>query len=84
MPELVGEMRDDIRSAPFTREIVALSKRIMYNPGPIPFFCYYHEDQADLLAKLKVCEHYSGIYDAWRNDMPRWNFTEDFAEYFLG
>lgn len=28
MPELINEMRTDLRSRPFTREIIALSKRV--------------------------------------------------------
>ncbi|HEX7823142.1 MAG TPA: hypothetical protein VF463_21315 [Sphingobium sp.] len=84
MPELIEEMRTDLRSKPFTREIIALSKRMSYNPGPIPFFSYYHEDHDELLAKLQICEHYGAIYDVRRNQVPRWNLTEDFAEYLLG
>lgn len=84
IPELVAEMRTDIQPAPFTREFVVLSRRLVYNPGPVPFFCYYHEDHGELLARLQVFEHYGAIYDVRRNDVPRWNFTEEFAEYLLG
>jgi hypothetical protein len=84
LPGLIAEMRTDLRSKPLTREIIALSKRVGYNPGPIPFFCYYYEEHDALLAQLQICEHYEAIYDARRNDVPRWNFTEDFAEYLLG
>lgn len=84
MPKLIEEMRTDLRSKPFTREIIALSKGASYNPGPIPLFCYRHEDHDELLAKLQICEHYGAIYDVRRNQVPRWNFSEDFAEYLLG
>lgn len=84
MPELIEEMRTDLRLQPFTRELIALSKRHMYNAGDTPFFAYYHEDHPDLLAKLQICEHYGAIYDVRYNQVPRWNFTEDFAEYLLG
>lgn len=84
LPALIDEMRTDLQSKPFTREIIALSKRVTYNPGSIPLFCYFHEDHDDLLAKLQICEHYGAIYDVRRNDVPRWNFSEDFAEYLLG
>ena len=77
-------MRTDLRSHPFTREMIALSNRVSYNAGDIPFFCYYHEDHDDLLAKLQICEHYNAIYDVRRNQVPRWNISEDFAEYLLG
>lgn len=84
VPELIAEMRADIREHPFTREIIALSKRVLYNPGDIPYFVYYFETHDELLGKLQVCEHYGAIYDVRRNDIPRYNFTEDFAEYLLG
>ena len=84
MPELIQEMRTDLRTKPFTREIIALSKRLSYNPGPIPFFTYYHEEHDELLGKLQICEHYGAIYDVRRNQVPRWNLREDFAEYLLG
>ncbi|WP_148640104.1 hypothetical protein [Aureimonas sp. AU20] len=84
MPELIGERRTDIHSEPLTREIIALYKYMIYNPGLIPFFCYYYEDHDELLAKLQIFENYGAIYDVRRNDVPRWNFSEDFAEYLLG
>lgn len=84
MPELIEEMRTDLRSKPFTREIIALSKGVSYNAGPIPFFTFYLEEHDELMAKLQVCEHYGAIYDVRRNQVPRWNLAEDFAEYSLG
>lgn len=84
MPELIEEMRADLRAHPFTREFIALSKRVSYWSGEIPHFTYFFEEHEELLAKLQVCEHYGAIYDVRRNDVPRWNFTEDFAEYLLG
>lgn len=84
MPELIEEMRIDLRSKPLTREIIVLSKGVMYTPGAMPFFVYYHEDHSELLAKLQICEHYGAIYDVRMNQVPRWNFGEDFAEYLLG
>lgn len=65
-------------------EVPTLSKRVSYNPGPIPFFSYFHDDHEELLAKLQICEHYGAIYDVRRNDVPRWNLDENFAEYPLG
>lgn len=84
MPTLIDEMREDLSAKPFTREIIAISKRVSYNYGQIPCFTYYHEDHDELLAKLQICEHYRAIYDVRRNDVPRWNFEEDFVEYLLG
>jgi hypothetical protein len=77
-------MRTDLKRKPFTREIVALSRAAMYNPGPIPFFAYYYDDHDELLAKLQIMENYGAIVDARRNSVPRYNFTEDFADFLLG
>lgn len=84
LPELIEEMRTDLRSKPFTREIIALSKGVSYNAGPIPFFTFYLEEHDELMAKLQVREHFGAIYDVRRNQVPRWNLAEDFAEYSLG
>lgn len=84
MPDLIEEMRTDLRSHPLTREIIVLSQSVVYFPGDVPFFVYYHEDHDELLAKLQICEHYDAIYDVSYNDVPRWNLREDFAEYLLG
>lgn len=84
LPELLEEMRTDLRSKPFTREIIVLSKGVSYNAGPIPFFTFYLEEHDELMAKLQVCEHYGAIYDVRRNQVPRWNLAEDFVEYSLG
>jgi hypothetical protein len=84
LPELLAEMRADLKLKPFTREFIVLSRKVTYNPGPIPYFTYYLEDHDELLAKLQICEHFDAIYDAQRNNVPRWNFSEDFADYLLG
>lgn len=84
MPELIGEMRTDLRAKPFTREIIALSKQVIYNSGPVPIFAYYYQEHDQLLAKLQICEHYGAVYGVRRDQLRRWNFSEDFAEYLLG
>jgi len=84
LPELLAEMRTDLKNKPFTREFVVLSRAVMYNPGPVPFFTYFLDDHEELLAKLQICEHWGAIYDVKRNSVPRWNFTEDFVDYLLG
>ncbi len=83
IPDLLAEMRADLKLKPFTRELIALSRKVSYNPGSIPYFTYYIEDHEELLAKLKICEHFDAIYDTKRNSVPRWIFSEDFAEYLI-
>lgn len=84
LPHLVAEMREDIKKSPFTREIIALYKMQRYIPGETPFFEYYFDAHADLLGKLKVMENYGALVNIKFNNVPRFEFTEDFAEYLLG
>lgn len=81
MPELVAEMRDDIGSNPFTRELIAFGKNGIYGGQDRPFFIYYYEDHDELLGKLNVMENYDALVDIAFNDIYRYEMTEDFAEY---
>jgi hypothetical protein len=83
MPELIAEMRADLRKQRFTREFVALSRKWSYNPGRTPYFSYFFEDHSELLGKLQICVHYRAIYDVKYNQVDRFNFAEDFVEYLL-
>lgn len=84
VPDLIAEMRADLKEKPFTREFIVLSRKVMYNPGPTPYFAYYLEDHPEILGKLQICEHFGAIYDVRYNDVPRYNFSEEFADYLLG
>lgn len=81
VPDLVAEMRDDLGKNPFTRELIAFSKRWSYGGQDRPFFSYFHEDHDELLGKLKVMENYGAVVDIKFNDVYRYEMTEDFVEY---
>jgi hypothetical protein len=83
MPELIAEMRADLREQRFTREFVVLSNGWSYNSGRTPHFSYFFEDHPELLGKLQICVHYRAIYDVKHNQVDRFNFSEDFTEYLL-
>jgi hypothetical protein len=83
MPELIAEMRADLRQKRFTREFVVLSNNWSYNSGRVPHFSYFFEDHPELLGKLQICVHYRAIYDVKFNDVVRYNFSEDFVDYLL-
>lgn len=83
LPDLLSEMRADLRGSPFTREFIALSKRWSYSGQERPFFMYYYEEHSDLLAKLQVCERYFAIRETTHNNVFRYEFEEDFVEYLL-
>lgn len=85
MPELVAEMREDLKQAPFTRQfIVMASRRMGFNGSDTPLFTYYGEEHDALLGKLEIMTNYGAISDATINRVPRYRFSEDFAEYLLG
>lgn len=81
VPDLVAEMRDDIESSPFTRELIALSKKWSYGGQERPYFTYFHEDHDELLGKLNVMANYGALTDVSFNDVCRYEMTEDFVEY---
>jgi hypothetical protein len=83
MPELISEMRKDLRKYPFTREIIVLSKKWSYNGSGKMIFTYFFEDHEHLREKMKVCENYNALLNIKHNNTERYEFTENFAEYLL-
>lgn len=84
MPSLFSEMRDDIAGSPFTREFIIGSKNWSYNGDPEnPIFSYHFEDHDNLKPMLKVLQNYGAIIETTCNNVDRFEFTEDFAEYLL-
>lgn len=81
VPDLVAEMRADLASSPFTRELIASSKKWSYGGQDRPYFTYYHEDHDELLGKLNVMANYGALVDAKFNDVYRYEMTEDFVEF---
>lgn len=81
VPDLIAEMREDIGNNPFTRELIASSKKWSYGGQEHPLFIYYHEDHDELLGKLNVMANYGALVDIKYNDMYRYEMTEDFIEY---
>lgn len=84
MPKLVAKMRNDLASVPFTREFIIGSKKWLYNGDPEnPIFSYYFEDHDNLKPMLKMMQNYDAIIETTYNNVDRFEFTEDFAEYLL-
>lgn len=83
-PKLVAEMREDLTGQPLVREFILLSKRVIYNAGSTPFFVYFYEDHDHLDSLMTIMGHASAIYDIAYNNVPRYNFTEEFVSYLVG
>ena len=83
-PQLLAEMREDLTKRPLVRQFILLSKKVTYTPGPTPFFVYYYEDHEYLPSLMTIMEHAEAIYDIAFNNVPRYNFTEEFVSYLIG
>ena len=44
-------------------------------------FSYFFEDHEHLREKIKLCENYGAVVNITINNVDRYEFTEDFAEY---
>jgi hypothetical protein len=83
-PKLVAEMRADLRESPLIRELIVLSRAVSYCPGATPFFAYYYEDHQFLASLITIMQHAGAIYDVAFNNVPRYNFTEEFVSFLIG
>lgn len=81
IPELISEMRQDVKASPFTREFVCLKKTVTFAYPQTPLFTYYFEDHPSLLGKLQVMENFGAIYDSAVNNVPRFRFEEEFVAF---
>ncbi|MEQ8896319.1 MAG: hypothetical protein RID23_04450 [Roseovarius sp.] len=81
VPELVAEMRNDLKDYPFTREFIVSRKKWTYNGQERPYFTYFHEDHEELLGKLNVMVNYGALTETTFNDVFRYEMTEDFVDY---
>jgi hypothetical protein len=82
-PNLIAEMREDLKGKPLVRQFILLRRKVMYNPGPVPFFVYYYDDHQYLGSLMTILEHARAIYEITFNDVPRYNFTEEFVSYLI-
>lgn len=83
-PQLISEMREDLTAKPLVREIILLSKQVIYNPGSTPYFQYFYEDHEFLDSLITIMKHVGAVYEVTFNSVPRYNFTEEFVTYLIG
>jgi hypothetical protein len=82
LPELLAEMRTDLKASPLVREFVLLGKGWVFNSDPNnPVFHYYFDDHPNLKSKLSILQHYGLIKDTTFNNVDRFRFTEEFVNY---
>ena len=80
MPDLIKEMKDDLKKNPLFREFALLKRSWVYNGNTL---CYYYEDHEDLDIKIKALEVAGLINDITWNNTKRYEFTEDFVDLLL-
>lgn len=80
MPELIEEMRNDLRKFPIRREFVLLQKGWSYWARGHELI-YYFDDHADLMNKMRVLQNKALIQEITFNSVKRYVISEEFAEY---
>ena len=81
MPDLLNEIRADLKERPLTREFVLLKKVWSYWAGGQEA-SYFYEDHADLDSKIRILQNYGLIREITHTNVKRYVFTEGFARYF--
>jgi hypothetical protein len=80
MPALLGEMRDDLRNHPTSREFVILKRGWVYDSRGF-YLAYYLDEHEDLEGKLQVLENLGLIREITYNNVRRFVFGEEFVDY---
>jgi hypothetical protein len=80
MPDLLDELRSDLRERPLTREFVLLKKVWSYWPGGQEA-SYFYEDHPDLENKVRILQNYGLIREITFNEVKRYVLTEALARY---
>lgn len=84
MPDLFREMRTDLKAHPLCREFIVLHKGVSFwYPSDRVILTYFIEEHEDIGNKMRILENHALISDIRHNDVPRFAFGEEFAEYLL-
>jgi len=86
IPQLIGEMRENLRETPLVRQFAILpNNRVRYS-GSEPQFVYFEEDDYGpyLRSMMTILIRAGAIYDVTSTRVPRYNFNEDFVSFLIG
>jgi hypothetical protein len=83
MPELVAEMREDLRQHPLGREFVLLQKAWTYWPKGNELV-YFYDDHVDLDSKMRILQNVGLVQEITYNNTKRYIFTESFVDWLNG
>lgn len=79
MPDLLSEMRNDLREYPLRREFVLLKKNWRYWPGGNEL-AYYYDDHPELDGMIHVLLNHELINDVTFNEVARYTMTEELVD----
>jgi hypothetical protein len=82
MPDLINELRIDLKNNPVQREFYLMHKRLSYNMSG-PFVSYYYDDHPDLRQKIRILESLHLVRDVTVTSIEKFLISEDFADYLL-
>ena len=84
MPDLFRAMRTDLKAHPLCREFIVLHQEVSFwYPNDRVIFTYFIEEHEDIGNKLRILENHALISDIRHNDVPRFAFQEEFAQFLL-
>jgi hypothetical protein len=84
IPELLTEMRNDLREYPFARELILMPKGAVYNGDSNNLILeFYFENHTWLRSKMRILENYALIYEITYNSTPRFVISEELAAYLI-
>lgn len=80
MPDLIFEMRQDLKGNPLAREFVLLKKGWCYNsPEEKVVLCYYYDEHEALENKIQILMNNNLVKEITFNQVKRYLFTEEFV-----
>ncbi|MEG3986810.1 ATP-binding protein [Microcoleus sp. S28C3] len=82
IPELLAEMKKDLREYPVAREFIIMPKGAVYNGDKNNLILeYFFEDHSWLRSKLRILENHALIYEITYNNTLRFVISEELATY---
>ena len=82
IPELLAEMKKDLREYPVAREFILMPKDAVYNEDKNNLILhYFFEDHSWLRSKLRILENHALIYEITYNNTLRFVISEELAAY---
>lgn len=84
IPELLADMRNDLRNNPLIREFIIMRKCAIYNGNSNNLvFQYYFEEHSCLRSKLRILENHALIHEITYNSTSRFVISEELAAYLI-